>query len=172
MWHQKVLHCCSLRVLLQQCNKYILANTGLIYLFRLNLTCMEVSSHFYRPYHIWELNLLWLLDLHRLPAPAELTLCTATWLQAPGAAPQSTTLYPGCKILNLSSISKSLKALLQRKFWACEAFTYGSLSCLFTQRCSAAVFPFSFFIAFNEQWKHLFWTERVHIFLFSGILHQ
>ena len=89
------------------------------------------------------------------PVPAELTLCTATWLQAPGAAPQSTTLWPGWRSRNLSSISSSLKALLQRKLSAWEALTYGSLSCRSTQRCSAGVLPPSFFIRRMEVWTYL-----------------
>lgn len=102
------------------------------------------------------------------PVPAELTLWTATWLQAPGAAPQSTTQYPGCSSLNLSSISSSLKALLHLKFCAWEALTYGSLSCRCSHRCSAAVLAFSFFIKPSEEWKHLLWKEKVHIDWFSG----
>lgn len=100
------------------------------------------------------------------PVPAELTLWTATWLQAPGAAPQSTTLYPGCRSLNLSSISSSLKALLHRKFWAWEALTYGSLSCRCSQRCSAAVLLFvNFFNKHREEWRDLLWKEKHHIVL-------
>lgn len=95
------------------------------------------------------------------PVPAELTLCTATWLQAPGAAPQSTTLYPGCRRWNLSSISSSLKALLHRKFSACDALTYGSLRCRSIQRCSAGVFPF---VKHDEEWRSLLKRHR-HIVL-------
>lgn len=97
------------------------------------------------------------------PVTPELTLWTATWLQAPGAAPQSTTVYPGCKSLNLSSISRSLKALLHRKFWTWEALTYGSLSCRRSQRCSAGVLPFSFFIKHNEKCRYLLCKENIHI---------
>lgn len=49
-----------------------------------------------------------------LPVPKALTLSTATWLQAPGAAPQSRTQSPGRRIRCLSSISSNLKALRQR----------------------------------------------------------
>ncbi len=107
--------------------------------------------------------LLWASDAS--PVRAELTLWTATWLQAPGAAPQSTTLYPGCKSPNLSSISSSLKALLHRKFWAWEALTYGSLSCRCTQRCSEGVFPFSFFIKHTEECRDPLCTRKHHIVL-------
>lgn len=37
----------------------------------------------------------------------------ATWVQDPGAAPQSITTHPGFKNLYLSSISNNLNALLQ-----------------------------------------------------------
>lgn len=50
-----------------------------------------------------------------LPFPVLFILCTITWLQAPGAAPHSTTIWPGFSILTLSSISISLKALLALK---------------------------------------------------------
>lgn len=49
-----------------------------------------------------------------LPVPKALTLSTATWLQAPGAAPQSRTESPGRRTQSLSSISSNLKALRQR----------------------------------------------------------
>lgn len=48
------------------------------------------------------------------PVPAALTLCTATWLHAPGAAPQSNTRRPGCRMRCLASTSRSLKALRHR----------------------------------------------------------
>lgn len=99
------------------------------------------------------------------PVPAELTLWTATWLQAPGAAPQSTTLYPGCKRRNLSSISSSLKALLHRKFWAWDALTYGSLSCRSSQRCSAGLLLFNFFIKHSEECRDLLCGDKRHIVL-------
>lgn len=84
------------------------------------------------------------------PDRAELTFCIATWLQAPGAAPQSTTLCPGFKTRNFSSICSSLNALLHRKFSFRDAFTYGSLSCRCNQRCSAALLPFGVFIKQSE----------------------
>lgn len=99
------------------------------------------------------------------PVPAELTLCTATWLQAPGAAPQSTTLCPGCKSRNLSSISISLKALRHRKFCWWAALTYGSLSCRSTQRCPAGVLLLNFFIRQHEEWSPLLWRRDHHIVL-------
>lgn len=115
---------------------------------------------------------LFLQALLHPPVPAELTLCTATWLQAPGAAPQSTTLNPGCKTRNRSSISSSLKALLHRKLCTCDALTYGSLKCRFSQRCSAGVFPFSllwgdFFIKHKDTWRHLLCWSKHHILLFT-----
>lgn len=39
--------------------------------------------------------------------PSALTRSTATWDHDPGAAPQSTTVNPGRRILYLSSISQS-----------------------------------------------------------------
>jgi len=50
-------------------------------------------------------------SMAHLLSAVELTLWTATWLHAPGAAPQSMTLKPGFRSLYLSSISISLKAL-------------------------------------------------------------
>lgn len=104
------------------------------------------------------------------PVPAELTLWTATWLHAPGADPQSTTLYPGCNTLNLSSISSSLKALLQRRFCAWVALTYGSLSCRASQRCSAGVLPFNFFIKHKDEWTRLLCTETNHIVVYWTVM--
>lgn len=97
------------------------------------------------------------------PARAEFTLCTATWLQAPGAAPQSITLCPGFKTRNLSSIWSNLKALLHRKLSVRAAFTYGSLNCRCNQRCSAALLPFGVFIKHDEEWRHLAWMYRRNI---------
>ena len=50
-----------------------------------------------------------------IPLLFELTLCTATCVQLPGAAPQSITYWPGESKLNLSFISISLNAL--RHLW-------------------------------------------------------
>lgn len=75
-----------------------------------------------------------------LPEPEAFILLHATCVQDPGAAPISITSCPGVKSLCLSSISKSLKALLHRQFSSLALFTYGSLCCLCIHLCELVPF--------------------------------